>query len=93
VFHGWAQRAAGRALTLIRPRAESRPETLVRPAIRDVGLPEPDVPVEVRDVRRLDDFAANGRRVVAIVGRSFFADRPGSIGRVGRALTDAGWRA
>lgn len=38
---------ARRALGLVRPGAESRPETLVRLAIADAGLPEPDLNVDV----------------------------------------------
>lgn len=45
-----------------------------------------------KDVRRLDDLAANHWRVVRIVGRSFFTDRRECIERVARALTEAGWR-
>ena len=37
------------ALGLIRPGAESRPETLVRLAIIEAGLPEPEVNVDIRD--------------------------------------------
>ena len=129
MYRGRGKQAASTAATLIRPGAESRPETLVRLAIIDAGLPEPEVNVDIRnadgrflgrgdlvyrrwkviveydgdqhrtnttqfdrDVRRLDDLAADRWRVVRIVGRSFFTDRRGSIDRVARALAEAGWR-
>jgi very-short-patch-repair endonuclease len=103
---------------------------LVRLAIVEVGLPEPEVNVNIvdsngmflgrgdlvyrrwrviveydgdqhrtdtrqfdHDVRRLEDFAADGWRVVRIVGRSFFTDRRACVARVARALLDSGWRA
>ena len=45
-----------------------------------------------RDVRRLDDFAANGWRVVRIVGRSLLR-RPGGLPGPGRRVPcgEAGW--
>ena len=45
-----------------------------------------------KDVRRLDDFAALGWRVVRIVGRSFFPNPQESVDRVARALVERGWR-
>ena len=48
-FHGRGKAAALKALKLIRPGAESRPETLVRLAVAEAGLPEPEVNGEVRD--------------------------------------------
>ena len=127
-YRGRGKVRAARALGLIRPGAESRPETLVRLALIEAGLPEPEVNVEVRDgagrfigrgdlvyrrfrvvveydgdqhrtsaaqfdrdVRRLDDFAASGWRVVRIVARHFFADREACLSRVARALREAGW--
>ena len=48
-FGGRGKVAAAAALRLIRPGAESRPETLVRLAIIEAGLPEPEVNVEIRD--------------------------------------------
>jgi hypothetical protein len=129
IYHGRGKQAASRAIRLVRQGAESRPETLLRLAIMDAGLPEPEVNPDIRDaggrfigrgdlvyrrwlviveydgehhrrstkqfdrdVRRLEDFANNGWHVVRIVGRSFFGDRVGSMARVRRALTDAGWR-
>jgi hypothetical protein len=38
---------ARRAVRLVRPGAESRPETLVRLAIADAGLPEPEINLDV----------------------------------------------
>lgn len=127
-FRGRGKARAAKALALIRPGAESRPETLLRLAIVDAGLPEPQVNVPVldpagrfigrgdlvyrrwkvvveydgeqhrtdnrqfdRDVRRLDDFAAHGWRVVRITGRTF-ADRRETMDRVARALIAGGWR-
>ena len=129
VFHGRGKRRAVAAVGLVRPGAESRPETLLRLAIGDSGLPEPEVNIEIRDangrflgrgdlvyrrwqviveydgdqhrtstlqfdrdVRRLDDFANAGWRVVRIVGRTFFMNRADAMDRVARALIDAGWR-
>ena len=129
MYRGRGKTNALRAFTLIRPGAESRPETLLRLAIVEAGLPEPEVnptmqgaPVRPpgrgdlvyrrwrvlveydgdhhrkskrqfeRDIGRLDDFTADGWRVVRITGTSFFLDRQGSIARVARALTERGWR-
>ncbi len=129
LYHGRGKQAASRAILLVRQGAESRPETLLRLAIMDGGLPEPEVNPDIRDaggrfigrgdlvyrrwrviveydgeqhrknakqfdrdVQRLEAFANNGWHVVRIVGRSFFGDREGSMARVRRALTDAGWR-
>ncbi len=49
VFRGRGKAAAVTALSLIRPGAESRPETLLRLAIRGADLPEPEVNVDVTD--------------------------------------------
>jgi hypothetical protein len=129
-FRGRGKVLARRAVELIRPGTESRPETLLRLAIVDGGLPEPEVNVDIfdaagrfigrgdlvyrrwrviveydgdqhridtrqfdRDVHRLEDFAANGWRVVRVVGRSFFRDRQECVNRVARALRDSGWPA
>jgi hypothetical protein len=53
LFRGRGKRAALRAVELIRQGAESRPETLLRLAILDGGLPEPMVNPDV--------FTASGR--------------------------------
>jgi hypothetical protein len=128
MYRGRGKTAARKAAELIRPGAESRPETLLRLALIAAGLPEPEVNVNIvdrsgrflgrgdlvyrqwrviveydgdhhrtetrqfdRDIRRLDDLAADGWRVVRVVGRSFFTDRQACLTRVARALTDAGW--
>jgi hypothetical protein len=129
MWRGRGKRNADRAISLIRPGAESRPESLVRLMIADAALPEPEVNLIIRDARgrfigrgdlvyrhwrviveydgeqhrtdtrqfdrdvaRLDDFAANGWRVVRIVGRSFFSDPAECMERVRRALLAGGWR-
>lgn len=46
-FRGRGKARAERAVQLVRTGSESRPETLVRLAILDAGLPEPEVNVEV----------------------------------------------
>ncbi len=129
MYRGRGKATARMACTLIRPGAESRPETLLRLAIVEAGLPEPEVNPTMRgapmrppgrgdlvyrrwrvlveydgdhhrkskrqferDIGRLDDFTADGWRVVRITGTSFFLDRQGSIARVARALTERGWR-
>jgi hypothetical protein len=129
LYRGRGKQAASRATFLVRPGAESRPETLLRLAIMDAGLPEPDVNPDIRDergrfigrgdlvyrrwrviveydgeqhrtntkqfdrdVQRLEQLGNHGWHVIRIVGRSFFGDRAGSMARVRRALTDAGWR-
>lgn len=46
-FRGRGKERADRALRLVRPGSESRPESLVRLAIVDAGLPEPEVNEEV----------------------------------------------
>ena len=51
VWRGRGKRNADQAVSLIRPGAESRPETLVRLAIRHSALPEPEVNVTIRDAR------------------------------------------
>jgi hypothetical protein len=45
MFRGRGKAAAGRAVRRVRPGVESRPETLVRLAMVDAGLPEPEVNV------------------------------------------------
>ena len=49
LWRGRGKRNADRAVSLVRPGAESRPETLVRLAIRQAGLPEPEVNVTIGD--------------------------------------------
>lgn len=46
-FRGRGKARADRAVRLVRSGSESRPESLVRLAILDAGLPEPEVNVEV----------------------------------------------
>ena len=128
-FRGRGKRTAASAVSLVRPGAESRPETLLRLAIRAAGLPEPEVNVDVfdsvgrfigrgdlvyrqwrviveydgeqhrtdtwqfdRDIRRLEDLAGNGWRVVRLTVRSFFQDRDAAMQRITQALQDGGWR-
>jgi len=128
-FRGRGKRRAASAVSLVRPGAESRPETLLRLAIRAAGLPEPEVNVDVhdalgcfigrgdlvyrqwrviveydgeqhrtdtwqfdRDIRRLEDFAGDGWRVVRLTVRSFFQDRDAAMQRIAQALRDGGWR-
>ena len=129
LFRGRGKAATARAVDLIRQGAESRPETLLRLAMMDAGLPEPAVNPDImtssgrfigrgdlvyrrwrvvaeydgeqhrrdteqydKDLRRLEDFGANGWHVVRITGRAFFSDRRASVLRVERALLAAGWR-
>jgi hypothetical protein len=51
LWRGRGKRNADRAVSLIRPGAESRPETLVRLTIGQAALPEPEVNVTIRDSR------------------------------------------
>ena len=51
LWRGRGKRNADQAVSLIRPGAESRPETLVRLAIRHSALPEPEVNVTITDPR------------------------------------------
>jgi hypothetical protein len=51
-YRGRGKQAASTALALIRHGAESRPETLVRLAIMDAGLPEPEVNPVIQGCRR-----------------------------------------
>ncbi len=51
LFRGRGKVAAAKALTLVRPGAESRQETLLRLAILHAGLPEPEVNGNVCDVQ------------------------------------------
>ncbi|MET0863519.1 MAG: hypothetical protein ABWZ98_04235 [Nakamurella sp.] len=51
IFRGRGKQVAQQAVRLIRPGAESRPETLLRLAIVAAGLPEPEVNVEIFDAR------------------------------------------
>ena len=129
MYRGRGKRNVSKAFALIRPGAESRPETLLRLAIVDAraagarGQPDMSgvprrrrgrgdlvyrrwrVLVEYdgdhhrtskkqfdRDIGRLDDFTADGWRVVRITGTSFFLDRQGAVDRVARALMERGWR-
>ncbi len=48
-YRGPGKRRAAQALTLIRPGAASRPETLLRLMLVGAGLPEPALNVEIRD--------------------------------------------
>ena len=50
-FQGRGKTVAQQALALIRPGAESRPETLLRLAIVAAGLPEPEVQGVILDAR------------------------------------------
>ena len=52
-FGGRGKVAAAKAVKLIRPGAESRPESLLRLAILEAGLPEPEVNVPVLDAAGL----------------------------------------
>ncbi len=52
-FGGRGKVAAAKAVRLIRPGAESRPETLLRLAMLEAGLPEPEVNVPVMDATGL----------------------------------------
>lgn len=49
LFRGRGKSFAAKAVDMIRPGAESRPETLLRLAIIESGLPEPEVNVDLRD--------------------------------------------
>jgi hypothetical protein len=51
IFRGRGKQVAHKALALIRPGAESRPETLLRLAIMSAGLPEPEVQGVISDAR------------------------------------------
>jgi hypothetical protein len=51
VFQGRGKKVAFDALGLIRPGAESRPETLLRLAMMNAGLPEPEVQGVILDDR------------------------------------------
>ena len=51
LFRGRGKVAAARAAGRIRPGVESRPESLVRVAIVDAGLPEPEVNLTIRGSR------------------------------------------
>jgi hypothetical protein len=51
LFHGRGKQAAMRAIALIRSGSESRPETLVRLALAEAGLPEPEVNVGIHDAQ------------------------------------------
>lgn len=49
LYHGRGKRRAMEALELIRPGAESRPETLTRLLLANEGFPEPELNVELYD--------------------------------------------
>lgn len=51
VFRGRGKAAAARAVGRVRPGVESRPESLVRVAVVDAGLPEPEVNVSITGSR------------------------------------------
>lgn len=51
MFCGRGKRVSSEAVALIRPGAESRPESLLRLAIGDAGLPEPEVNPNLYDAR------------------------------------------
>jgi Protein of unknown function (DUF559) len=48
-FHGRGARNARRAIDLMRPGAESRPESLLRLLLGSAGFPEPEVNASIRD--------------------------------------------
>ena len=127
-FRGRGKRRAVAALPLVRPGAESRPETLLRLRLAEASLPEPEVNgvlrdgvgrfvarcdlvyrewrvvVEYdgdqhrtsraqfeRDVRRLEELAALGWRVVRVLSRDLFATPDATVLRVRTALRQGGW--
>ncbi|WP_166442272.1 endonuclease domain-containing protein [Nakamurella flava] len=127
-FRGRGKRRAVAALTLLRPGAESRPETLLRLRLGDASLPEPEVNGVVRDgvgrfvarcdlldrqwrvvveydgdqhrtsraqfekdVRRLEELAALGWRVVRVLSRDLFVTPDLTVLRVATALRQGGW--
>ena len=49
LYRGQGKQAASKAILLVRQGAESRPETLLRLAIMDAGLPEPEVNPDIRN--------------------------------------------
>ncbi len=51
LFRGRGKVAAARAIGRVRPGVESRPESLVRVAVVDAGLPEPEVNVSITGSR------------------------------------------
>lgn len=98
-FRGRGKLRAAQALDLVRPGAESRPESLVRLAILEAGLPEPEVNIEVfsrtgQFVGRADLLFRQYRLVVEYDGDQHRVDTVQFDRDVGRLddFAAAGWR-
>ncbi|WP_420122878.1 DUF559 domain-containing protein [Nakamurella sp.] len=98
-YRGRGKTRASAALALIRPGAESRPETLVRLALVEAGLPEPSLNVDIHDdagrfLARGDLVYERWRTIVEYDGDHHRAD-PDQYSRDLARLDDlaaAGWR-
>lgn len=98
-FRGRGKARAAQALQLVRFGAESRPETLVRLAIRADGLPEPELNVDVHSdegafIGRADMLYRRFRVVVEYDGDQHRVDTIQFDRDVGRLddFAAAGWR-
>ncbi len=99
VFAGRGRRVAAAAAELVRVGAESRPETLLRLALVDGGLPEPEVNVVITDpagrfIARGDLVYRDWRLVVEYDGdqhRTSTAQFDRDVRRL-EDLTSYGWR-
>ncbi|WP_188677270.1 endonuclease domain-containing protein [Subtercola lobariae] len=79
-FHGAGKSRASRALELIRPGAESRPETLLRLLMQDARLPEPAVNPVIYDstgrrIGRADLVYAEHRVIIEYDGDQHRTDK------------------
>lgn len=98
-YRGRGKRRARAALALVRPGAESRPETLVRLELVSAGLPEPSLNVEIYDadgrfLARGDLVYKKWRIIVEYDGDHHRTDPDQYSRDLARVddLTAAGWR-
>lgn len=98
-FRGRGKTRAAQALELIRPGAESRPESLVRLAMLAAGLPEPELNVDIYDdagqfVGRADMLLRRYRLIVEYDGDQHRVDTDQFDRDVGRLddFAACGWR-
>lgn len=99
LYRGRGKRRAVEALELIRPGAESRPETLTRLLLVDEGFPEPELNVNVYDgdgtfLARVDLLYRSYRVAVEYDGEQHRTDQAQYDRDVGRLddLAAHGWR-
>ncbi len=99
LYHGRGKRCAAQALAMLRPGAESRPESLTRLLLVGAGLPEPELNVKVfgghgEFLGRVDMLFRTYRVIVEYDGDQHRTDQAQFDRDLGRLddLTAQGWR-